>query len=121
MSFFSLNKNFSLKNSSELDMVFKTGNKISSDLIFLHYVISNDSKLKVAFSVGKKKHKLAVSRNRIKRLLKESFSKNANNYVYANLNYNFVFVYFASEVPSLSMVDRSMKSLLLSFKNKVQC
>lgn len=121
MSFFSLNKNFSLKNSSELDMVFKTGNKISSDLIFLHYVISNDSKLKVAFSVGKKKHKLAVSRNRIKRLLKESFSKNANNYVSVNLNYNFVFVYFGSEVPSLSMVDRSMKSLLLSFKNKVQC
>ena len=121
MSYFSLNKKFSLKKSSDLDVVFKTGNKISSDLIFLHYVVSNDNKIKVAFSVGKKKHKLAVSRNRIKRLLKESFSKNANNYISMNLNYNFVFVYFGSEVPSLRMVDKSMKHLLLSFKNIVQC
>ena len=73
MSAFILSKNNSLKNTSDIDAVFKSGQKISSELISLYYVKSSDKKLKTAFSVGKKSHGLASKRNKLKRLMKEAF------------------------------------------------
>jgi len=115
---FNLTKKNSLKSSSELDLVFKKGDNLSSSLISLHYKHSSNDNLKVAFSVGKKKHKLAVDRNRIKRLMRESFRINANNYVDKSISYNIAFVFIGSNLPKYVDVENSMNSLLLSFKNK---
>ena len=119
MSAFSLSKKGSLKNASDIDSVFKNGQKISSELISLYYVESSGKKLKIAFSVGKKSHGLASTRNRLKRLMKEAFRLNAKGYVNNVVSYNFVFVYFGSEKVPFVKVEECMKSLLLSFKNKV--
>ena len=119
MSIFRLSKNRSLKNTSDIDAVFKSGQKISSELISLYYVGSNSKELKIAFSVGKKSHGLASTRNNLKRLMKEAFRLNAQNYIDNVVSYNFVFVYFGSEKVSFVKVEECMKSLLLSFKNKV--
>ena len=77
MSVFRLSKNSSLKNTSDIDAVFKSGQKISSELISLYYVGSSSKELKIAFSVGKKSHGLASTRNKLKRLMKEAFRLNA--------------------------------------------
>ena len=77
MSMFHLSKSRSLKNTSDIDAVFKNGQKISSELISLYYVGSNSKELKIAFSVGKKSHSLASTRNKLKRLMKEAFRLNA--------------------------------------------
>ena len=119
MSVFHLSKNTSLKNTSDIDAVFKNGEKISSKLISLYYVESKNKKMKVAFSVGKKSHGLASARNKLKRLMKESFRLNVNNYLGSNLKFNLVFVYFSSKEESYKIVEDSIKSLLLSFKNKL--
>ena len=119
MSAFSLSKNSSLKNASAIDAVFKSGQKISSELISLYYVESSSKNLKIAFSVGKKSHGLASTRNKLKRLMKEAFRLNANGYIDPVVSYNFVFVYFGSEKVQFVKVEECMKSLLLSFKNKV--
>jgi len=119
MSAFSLSKNSSLKNASAIDAVFKSGQKISSELISLYYVESGSKNLKIAFSVGKKSHGLASTRNKLKRLMKEAFRLNANGYIDPVVSYNFVFVYFGSEKVQFVKVEECMKSLLLSFKNKV--
>ncbi len=120
MSLFPLNKSLSLKNSSEIEAVFKGGNKISSKIISLHYAeLSKDEPFKVAFTVGKRNHKLAVSRNKLKRLMKESFRLNAAVYLNPSLNYHIVFVYYSSKQESYSDIEKCIKSLLLSFKNKV--
>ena len=119
MSSFSINKNTSLKNTSEIDLVFKDGSKLSSKLISLYYIKSDkENSLRIAFSVGKKTHALATTRNRLKRLMKESLRLNGYEYLNYNLSYNLVFVYFSSKEESFKSIEESMKSLLLSFKNK---
>ena len=119
MSPFCLNKKNSLKNSSEIDIVFKDGSKLSSKLISLYYVKSKkENHLRFAFSVGKKTHSLATTRNKLKRLMKEALRLNSDEYLNDNLSYSLVFIYFSSKEESFSSVEESMKSLLLLFKSK---
>jgi ribonuclease P protein component len=119
VSHFCLNKKNSLKNSSEIDIVFKEGSKLSSKLISLYYVKSKkENHLRFAFSVGKKTHSLATTRNKLKRLMKEALRLNGDEYLDDNLSYNLVFIYFSPNEESFKSIEESMKSLLLSFKNK---
>ena len=116
---FPVNKSNSLKSTSEIDLVFKDGSKLSSKLISLYYVKSDkENSLRIAFSVGKKTHALATTRNKLKRLMKEALRVNGHEILSQNLPYNLVFIYFSSKEESLKSIEESMKSLLLSFKNK---
>jgi len=116
---FSLNKKNSLKKSSEIDVVFKDGLKLSSKLISLYFVKSKkENHLRFAFSVGKKTHALATTRNRLKRLMREALRLNGDKYLNCSLSYNLVFIYFSSKEESFKSIEESMKSLLLLFKNK---
>ena len=116
---FSVNKSNSLKNNSEIDLVFKNGSKLSSKLISLYYVKSDkENSLRIAFSVGKKTHALATTRNKLKRLMKEALKLNGHEFLNQNLPYNLVFIYFSSKEESFKSIEESMKLLLLSFKNK---
>ena len=114
-----LSKNRSLKNTSDIDAVFKSGQKISSELVSLYYVKSSGKNLRFAFSVGKKTHNLASTRNRLKRLMKEAFRQSAKELLENIVDYDFVFVYFGSDKVDFVKVLESMKSLLLSFRKKV--
>ena len=116
---FTVNKSNSLKSTSEIDLVFKNGSKLSSKLISLYYVKSDkENSLRIAFSVGKKTHALATTRNKLKRLMKEALKVNGHEILSQNLPYNLVFIYFSSKEESFKSIEESMKSLLLSFKNK---
>ena len=119
MRSFSVNKSNSLKSTSEIDAVFKDGSKLSSKLISLYYARSKEhSRLRFTFSVGKKTHALATTRNKLKRLMKEALRLNGHDFLSQNLPYNLVFIYFSSKEESFKTIEESMKSLLLSFKNK---
>jgi len=116
---FPVNKSNSLKSTSEIDLVFKDGSKLSSKLISLYYIKSDkENSLRIAFSVGKKTHALATTRNKLKRLMKEALRVNGHDILSQNLPYNLVFIYFSSKEESFKAIEESMKSLLLSFKNK---
>ena len=120
MPTFPINKSNSLKSTSEIDAVFKKSSKLSSKLISLYYVKSEkENLLRIAFSVGKKTHALATTRNKLKRLMKEALRLNGHEYLNDNLSYSLVFVYFSSKEESFKSIEESMKSLLLSFKNKM--
>ena len=104
MSLFSLNKASSLKNTSDIDAVFKNGKRISSKLISLYYVESEkDGLMRIAFTVGKKTHNLATTRNKLKRLMKESFRINAKEHISPEIIIflklvTFIFDYFINIV-----------------------
>jgi len=116
---FPVNKSNSLKSTSEIDAVFKDGSKLSSKLISLYYAKSKEhSRLRFTFSVGKKTHALATTRNKLKRLMKEALRLNGHEFLSQNLPYNLVFIYFSLKEESFKSIEESMKSLLLSFKNK---
>ena len=54
----------------EVEEVIKTGNKVYSDEI--HFIFDKDEDLKTSISISKKKIKLAVHRNKVKRSIKQS-------------------------------------------------
>ena len=61
---------YRLKKEKDFNKVFKEGKRLFSNSLTLVYIPSKE--LKVGFAVGKK-HGGSVIRNRIKRLLRESF------------------------------------------------
>jgi len=52
-------------------------------------------------------------------LMREVFRINASEYISHTVSYNIAIIYTGTEIPSFQEVESSMKSLLLSFKNKV--
>ena len=61
---------YRLKKEKDFDRVFKNGKRLFSDSLTLVYLPSKELKMGVAVS---KKHGGSVKRNRIKRLIRESF------------------------------------------------
>lgn len=62
-----------IKKTAEFSKLFNRGNRVFSPTLTLIYFPSHTQRMGIAVS---KKHGKAVERNRIKRLLREAFSKN---------------------------------------------
>ena len=115
----SLSKKNILKNAASLDAVFSSGKKLSSSNCSLYYLkVGSDKDFRVAFSVGKKTHSLAVSRNKIKRLMREAFRLNIKQYHIVSCD--LVFVFFGQDIPSYEEIENSIKSLLLSLSKAIE-
>ena len=109
----SLPKKNILRNAASLDAVFSSGKKLSFSSCSLYYLsVDSSQDFRVAFSVGKKTHSLAVSRNKIKRLMREAFRLNREKYGVSSCD--MVFVFFDKDIPTYEKVENSIKSLLLS-------
>tara|TARA_Y200000002_G_scaffold210339_1_gene173499 strand:- start:1650 stop:2012 length:363 start_codon:yes stop_codon:yes gene_type:complete len=110
---YSISKKNILKSSKLLDKVFTCGKKISSSTCSLYYLnTKSEEDFRVAFSVGKKTHNLAVNRNKIKRFMREAFRLNREKYGVSSCD--MVFVFFDKDIPTYEKVENSIKSLLLS-------
>ena len=70
-----LPKEYRLKKRSAFAATYRTGKSLHKDGItmFLGKEKNNESPTKIGFVVSKKIHKRAVKRNRIKRLMRESY------------------------------------------------
>ena len=116
----SLPKKNILRNAASLDAVFSSGKKLSFSSCSLYYLKADSNKdFRVAFSVGKKTHTLAVSRNKIKRLMREAFRLNIKQYHIVSCD--LVFVFFGQDIPSYEEIENSIKSLLLSLSKTIAC
>jgi len=73
-----------LKKKSEIDLLFKKGKWLSAENMRIIYFSSSEKypieSCKIGVSVSKKFFKKAVDRNRIKRLLRESYRLNKATY-----------------------------------------
>lgn len=94
---------YRLKKEKDFNLVFNKGKKVYSGSLTLVYIESDE--LKAGFAVGKK-HGCSVKRNRLKRILRESF----RSFIpYFSKNFYFVFIPRVSEneVP-LSVYKKDM-------------
>ena len=98
----------SLKSKKEIADLFSTGEKTKQGTILMLYKAS-ESENKVAFSVKKKDFKKAVDRNRIKRLMKESFRLNQNE---LEKNYVLFFIHLGQTKHPYSYYHQKIKELL---------
>lgn len=73
-----MNKISSLTSPSDFEKVFQSGSKVSNKHIVVRYLVHGGlEESRVAFVTGRRIGK-AVIRNRIKRLLRESYRRNIN-------------------------------------------
>jgi len=77
-----------LRNTREFNMVYKKGKSIVNKHLVLYYVKNQSAENQVGFSVSKKVGN-AVTRNRVKRLMKEVYRLNETS---IKKGYDFVFV-----------------------------
>jgi len=98
---------YRLKKEKDFDFVFKKGKRVFSSNLTLIYIESES--LKVGYAVGKK-HGSSVKRNRIKRILRESFRS-----FIPEIGQNFFFV-FIPKVNKDYSLDSFKQNMAYLFK-----
>ena len=119
---FKYGKKDKLKSKKMIEKLFAEGKSITAfplRLIYLETVFNDDSTIKTAVSVSKKFHKKAVSRNRIKRIIREAYRLNKpiffNN---SSTSYAFMILYLSKDGTTFADVNEAMKMLFRKFLDK---
>jgi ribonuclease P protein component len=115
---FSFPKSEKLKSKKAINLLFTEGNTVTKYPIKLFYLpVENSHKSKAAFSIPKNNFKKAVTRNRIKRQLKEAYRhqkgllKNDSN-----LKYLLFFLYIGKENSTYTSINASLITVLKKMK-----
>ena len=119
---FGYNKYEKLKSRKLIKQLFEDGKAISVFPLRLVYLKTNhDGKylLQTGVSVSKRNFKLAVDRNRIKRMMREVYRLNKAKF-YNNISekYIFMFIYLGKKETDYHKLDKKMNELIDSFLNK---
>ncbi len=121
---FTLGKQERLKSKILLGKLYKEGNSVKVfplRMVFLQEAHTSDYPAQVGVSVPKRNFKKAVSRNRIKRLLRETYRKQ-KYIVYDTIDKPYVFMisYIGKEEFSYADIEKKMQKLLALFVIEVK-
>lgn len=104
-----LSKRERLKSTALIDLAFEKGVKIKAFPLMARAIeapLPHDVPFQAAFSVGKKRFRRAVDRNRIKRLLREAWRHEktglAKNWKAGSPQWAVVFIFVGNEIPTFS-------------------
>ncbi len=108
---YTLGKNEKLKSTKSIDRLFVDGESFVQYPIRVVFVKNNsEEKNKVAFSVSKRNFKLAVDRNKIKRLMREAYR--LNKYELDIHGFHILFIYTNRKIKSYSKIENSIITIL---------
>lgn len=119
---FTLGKNKKLKSKKAIDELFSKGLSIRKGALLVKYVtIEGEQMSKVAFSVPKRFFKHAVDRNRVKRLMRESYRLNQHEIkTVENQFCNLMWVYQSNKLPDYEHIENLMKAVIVQWNKKRQ-
>ena len=116
---YTYNKDEKLKSQKAIEQLFAEGKSVSAYPLRMVY-LDNQTQLKVGVSVSKRNFKLAVHRNRVKRLLREGYRLNKNLLIDNKLDhYTLMILYISKEMPDFKIIDKKMKALHTKFNDQV--
>lgn len=111
-----------LKSKKLIGQLFSEGSSLSVFPLKLIYFRkeNQDVPIKTAVSVPKKNFKQAVHRNKIKRLVRESYRLN-KGMVFNNTqgNFAFLFLYLGKDMPTFVEIESKMKLVLEKFNARI--
>jgi ribonuclease P protein component len=116
---FKYSKKDKLKSKKLIDQLFTEGKAVTAYPLRLVYIKTNfedGSQLKTGVSVSKRLHKTAVSRNQIKRLLRETYRLNKPLYFNnSSGSFAFMILYLSKDGTTFDKLNHSMKLLFKKF------
>jgi len=120
---FSYPKKEKLKSKKLFDRLFSEGRSVSKYPIKLFYLetkLPQDVRIKAGVAVSKRNFKSAVSRNRIKRLLREGYRRN-KHLVFNNSEGSFAFLilYLGKKMPQYTEIEEAMLGTFEKFSSSV--
>ncbi|CAA0230133.1 Ribonuclease P protein component [Tenacibaculum maritimum] len=120
---FTLGKEERLKSKKLIGRLYSEGKSVKVFPLRMVYLQANHTSnfpAQIGVSVPKRNFKKAVHRNRIKRLLRETYRKQKYT-VYNSLNEPYVFMisYLAKDEWAYSDIERKMDKLLNSFVSEI--
>tara|TARA_B110000444_G_scaffold258109_1_gene298124 strand:+ start:135 stop:542 length:408 start_codon:yes stop_codon:yes gene_type:complete len=108
-----------LKSTIVMDSAFSEGTKIKGHLIIARYTQSSfetECPFQVATTVSKRKFRKAVSRNRIKRLMREAWRLEKHRllekWVVGDKKWGLVFIYVGREIPTFDECSDNIRQII---------
>ncbi len=119
---FKYSKKDKLKSKKLIEQLFNEGKAVTVyplRLIYLKTEFEDGSVLKTGVSLSKRLHKTAVSRNKMKRLLREAYRLNKPLYFNnSSTSYAFMILYLSKDGMTFDEVNDKMKRLFDKFLDK---
>lgn len=116
------NKQEKLKSKKLIQQLFTNGNQITVfplRLMYLEIEHNSNYPIQTGVTVSKKKFARAVDRNRIKRLMRETYRLNKPLlYEKTTKKYVFMFMYLSNRKEKYNLFDDRMKKILQQFLEK---
>jgi len=111
-----------LKSRKLIEKIFTEGKSVSQfplKMVYLPVELNSDSRLQIGVSAPKRKFKNAVTRNRIKRLMRESYRLN-KHLIFNNLptSYACMILYIGNEEPTFKGLQTKTQKLFTKFLEK---
>ncbi|MCA0131253.1 ribonuclease P protein component [Winogradskyella sp. D23] len=111
-----------LKSKKLIEQLFAEGDSLTVfplRLVYLKTNFNDNNNLKAGVSVSKKLHKTAVSRNRIKRLIREAYRLNKSAYFNnSSTSYALMILYIGKKGTTFDEINETMKKLFQKFLDK---
>lgn len=103
-----------LKSRKLIEQLFKRGTSLKAyPLVGIYMPVDELPGLQVGFSVPKRKIKLAVNRNTIKRRIREAYRQNRNLYGLEDARGGaLMFIYMPNAVTDYQLIEKGMRKIL---------
>ena len=110
-----------LNSKIKIDDLFKSKNTFTYNKIKVHWSVNSleGNSLETLISVPKKIIPLSTKRNKIKRLIRESYRLNKNILQLDNQGINISFMFLSSEIPEYNSLEEKIKVILHRLNDKL--
>ena len=112
-----------LKSKTLIRTLFEEGTSVKAfplRMVFLETPLPYpDITIQCGVSVSKRNHKLAVTRNRIKRLMREAYRLNKHEIDKKGTTFAVLIIYTSRDVLSFTEVNKAMVKLLKRFQDEI--
>ncbi|HBH23705.1 MAG TPA: ribonuclease P protein component [Cytophagales bacterium] len=115
-----LRKHEILNRKKEIQELFENGSSFFLYPFKVFYLpVKENTPVKVLFSVSKRNHKKAVTRNLIKRRMRECYRQQKHQLQYPNQNLScyLAFVYISKDIPEFNFLKNKLNKALVRLNN----